>query len=386
MNNESIMKTIRPTKASPDGGFAHSAGLRGFTLVELLVVITIIGILVALLLPAVQAAREAARKLQCQSNLKQISLAVLNYERSAGWLPPSSMWRSDQVSPSNNVLGLTSNTCRLSWVSLILPYLEQQSLYDELQRQIAAVGEYNFTITSPSFQTFRSARIPVLLCPTDSYNRTYFNGSKCNGASSMGDSWGRCNYAANAVLQFMESDPSWGHDGAGPTSSGRRYPRYRGVMGCNCSVRIAEIKDGTSQTVMLGEIRAGLTEYNARGVWAMSSASSSLWAHGKEQDGTANGPNFCGTGYDGDNTPGCTQLHAAFGGAARVAKAGMSCYQHSPNQQTARSLHANGLFIALCDGSVHWISDFIDITSNPMSVWDRLMASADGQIVPSSAF
>jgi prepilin-type N-terminal cleavage/methylation domain-containing protein len=87
---------------------------RGFTLVELLVVIAIIGILVAMLLPAVQAAREAARRSQCTNNLKQLSLAMLTYHQAVGKFPPP---------------GISSN--QVSWLVLILPYLEQKPLHDQ---------------------------------------------------------------------------------------------------------------------------------------------------------------------------------------------------------------------------------------------------------------
>src|SRR5690348_15993690 len=93
---------------------------RGFTLVELLVVIAIIGILVALLLPAIQAAREAARRAQCQSNMKNISLAVLNYESSKKKFPPGFV----STPPATETWG---------WAAFILPYLEEQGVYDQLR-------------------------------------------------------------------------------------------------------------------------------------------------------------------------------------------------------------------------------------------------------------
>src|SRR5882757_9149292 len=92
---------------------------RGFTLVELLVVIAIIGILVALLLPAIQAAREAARRAQCQSNMKNISLAVLNYESSNKKFPPG-------------FVSSPSSTEAWGWATFTLPYLEEQGIYDRL--------------------------------------------------------------------------------------------------------------------------------------------------------------------------------------------------------------------------------------------------------------
>src|SRR5450830_1623189 len=102
-----------------------------FTLVELLVVITIIGILIALLLPAVQAAREAARRLQCQNNLKQVGLAILNYEATHRWFPPSS-----QFAPADlpNLPNPNFSRLRPNWVALVLPFMEQQGLFDSLDQ------------------------------------------------------------------------------------------------------------------------------------------------------------------------------------------------------------------------------------------------------------
>jgi prepilin-type processing-associated H-X9-DG protein len=182
-------------------------------------------------------------------------------------------------------------------------------------------------------------------------------------------------------------------NGGDPTAW--RAANVCGVMGANTALSMEGIKDGTSNTLMLGEIRAGLTSYDCRGVWAMSGACpSALWAHGS--CGDDNGPN--GNQPYADDMLTCTDLQAAMGGSNGVVmlqKMGMACSNGNwPNwQQTARSMHAGGVNIALADGSVRWISDFIDTSSgciinNPptYSVWDRLNLSNDGQSLNQGAF
>jgi prepilin-type processing-associated H-X9-DG protein len=151
---------------------------------------------------------------------------------------------------------------------------------------------------------------------------------------------------------------------------------------------MADIKDGTSQTIMIGEMRAGLTSGDPRGVWAMSGPASSLWAHGIGADDAGINP----ANDLADNFPGCTVLQNALGNATLLRER-MSCYDYSKfNQSGVRSLHPGGANVCFCDGSVHWISEFIDTVSNPntnpalLSVWDRLNASADELTISTNAF
>ncbi len=127
----------------------------GFTLVELLVVIAIIGILIALLLPAVQAAREAARRLQCSNNLRQIALAVLNYEAQLGTFPVS-IHHSSQ----GGVVGTG-----MSWMIGILPFMEQQALYDSLK--IEGNAQAGLGVFTPQNHEFIRQSIPGYCCPSD---------------------------------------------------------------------------------------------------------------------------------------------------------------------------------------------------------------------------
>ena len=281
----------------------HSA----FTLVELLVVIAIIGILVALLLPAIQAAREAARRSQCQNNLKNTTLAVLNYESARKIFPNGT-----------NFYGLTPNAAgeyaiqgnfdfRESWMTDILPYLENQPLYDAINFSVAMQNVANIDE--------RGTVIPSVLCPSDSNNQVKYQGH--------GGNWARCNYAANVGLGATHTSPSLPNNPApitGPTSKGWSHALSRGVMGPNVATKLAQIVDGTSKTGMLGEIRAGINEGDSRGSWAFGHVGGNLIAyHG--WGGDDNGPNWCGA--SGDDIAGVPPLNCA---SADIRATCMSCY------------------------------------------------------------
>ncbi len=338
-----------------------------FTLVELLVVITIIGILISLLLPAVQAAREAARKMRCQNNMKQLGLAVLGYESQWGIFPPSSSWPTNTLASADNY--------RVNWVILVLPFLEQQPLYDSFDTSAPISGA-----GSSSNMAARAVELSVMLCPTDSYNRQAFMGSRNSATAAFGDNWARGNYGANAAL-------GWGVDNGpdiryafGPTSAGWALSYVRGVMGANCAITMAQVHDGTSNTVLLGEMRAGVTAFDSRGVWALSLGSSALWGTGAAIGCGGYGPN-CMFVWSDDIVAGDAILEV-FGGSDGLINEGMACGEGGANWQTApRSMHTGGINTCFADGSIHWISDNIQTmpsTTANLSVWDRIMASADG--------
>ncbi len=352
-----IMKNIGLPGRLPEGGKLMRANnnQRGFTLVELLVVIAIIGILIALLLPAVQSAREAARRMTCGNNLKQLSLALQNYHSQNRTFPPGAVEKG----------GLREN-----WVIKILPFMEQQALHDQF--------DLSLPISDPANQTARSMHVSEMICPTDTYNTKPFNGSGHAPTAHLNDNWARGNYAANGALAHrgQADSPGW------------KSNTRRGVMGVNCSVGIKRIRDGTSHTILLGEIRAGVVPEDERGTWAMGNCASALWGHGGVF-GDAFGPNC--TMINADDSLGCSRAQAAFGGAAALAQKGMGCFNGdmASGQQAARSLHVGGVNTGFADGSVHFIGDDIQSipsTDQELSVWDRLNASSDGQPVSANAY
>lgn len=206
---------------------------RAFTLVELLVVIAIIGILVALLLPAVQAAREAARRMQCTNNLKQLALACHNYADTYKVLPPRQtgtgvFWGGDAVN---------TNTTRLSGFVMLLPFYEQQPLYDQIAAPQTFAGVVYPawgnppTSDSPPYELWR-VQINALLCPSDGNIRS-------KGAANQGRNNYRFSVGDSINRSWLRNGPPRGLFG---------HHQYAGT-----AISFAAITDGTSNTVALSE-------------------------------------------------------------------------------------------------------------------------------------
>jgi prepilin-type N-terminal cleavage/methylation domain-containing protein/prepilin-type processing-associated H-X9-DG protein len=200
---------------------------RAFTLIELLVVIAIIAVLIALLLPAVQAAREAARRSQCVNNLKQIGLAIHNYEGSVGSLPLGEMIRPTfNSSPSALVM--------------MLPYLEQGSMYNACNFSNGN-GSNFWNSLNPANATVQLATINTFICPSD-INRIAMQGTAGFTTQNPGPN----NYAANAGADAGSLGV------ASPTTFSGPFP------GVGCLVKLSSIVDGTSNTVAYSEIVKGV--------------------------------------------------------------------------------------------------------------------------------
>ncbi len=182
----------------------------GFTLVEVLVVIAIIGILVALSLPAVSAAREAARKTQCMNNLSQISLALHMYESAFEMFPSGTQ---EATGPISN----TPTGYHISWISQILPYIDQGNSFRSLDFRLGAYDPANAKV--------RALVIPLLSCPTDAFPATGLNPT---GPSS---SYAACHHDVEAPIDVDN----------------------HGVFFLNSHVRREDLVDGSSQTIFVGE-------------------------------------------------------------------------------------------------------------------------------------
>ena len=396
-----------PSQAPPKRGTPTNKepamSRKAFSLVEMLVVLGIIGILITLLLPAIQSAREAARRLQCQNNMKQLATACLAYHDSLGTFPPA-MTVPTKGSDQDRDPGDT-NRWGANWVINILPFCE----YDSLHHQF----DLTKPISDSANANARATPVPTMLCPSDAaYNRTPYNPARYK---REGKNWARGNYGANGAISYLSDYLEYGaHTGnpegpfafLGPNSPGwtatggtaaGAVPLSRGVMGCNEACSLTQITDGASHTIMLGELRAGTTPVDRRGTWAMGTVgASSLWGHGAWDD---HGPNCDIEGAD-DLKYG-PEIASAAGGGDVLWYQGMGCnpIRTKNTQATARSQHPGGVHVALCDASVHFISDSIDHGSNTdpadhvvpsdpkkLHVWERLNVSCDGQAIDNNAW
>ena len=293
----------------------------GFTLVELLVVIAIIGILVALLLPAVQAAREAARRMQCGNNLKQVTLALHNYESTYRTLPMSR---------------ITTGESRHGWAAMVLPFVEQNAIYDIYDFNIRWWRAENFPATT--------AQLSVWVCPSAPQGRL------------APDQAAQDNHVAYPAAGFGYSDYSSTNEvrRAFYEANGLPLPPgiLRGLPGAmerNRAIRLADITDGLSNTKMLGERCGRPTLY-----WANGQTSNTVvadgwgWADYDAVSGSLNGSSMDGTQYN--RTSGSAPYATTIYGPC-----GINC----TNNSEFYSWHPGGIQMSLADGSVRFLSETV---------------------------
>lgn len=312
---------------------------RGFTLVELLVVIAIIGLLVALLLPAVQAAREAARRMQCTNHLKQLMLAMHNYHDVLLQFPPSYVSQSG----GGGLNGSPNTTTRdagpgWAWGALILPYIEQQNLH----------GQFDFKrpCWDPANANAAKTQLPFMLCPSASGDRLAMKVASASGTELA--RFGRAHYVCN-----VGQEEPWGHavDDLSNIADG---PLFR-----NGAISTADVRDGLSNTVFLGEHHPVL--------------SSKTWVGVVPEASVCPSPRFAFSACD----LAATLVNVHSGPASSEVPPAI----HPPNSPLCHvcqmyAEHPGGCNVALGDGSVRFASEYIN-----QNTWAALSSRSMGDLV-----
>jgi prepilin-type N-terminal cleavage/methylation domain-containing protein len=306
---------------------------RAFTLVELLVVIAIIGTLVSLLLPAVQSARESARRMQCQNNLKQFGLALLQYHDSYQAMPPAYWTHFQRFGPNSSTFG----TPGWGWGALLLPRLEQKGIYDAMDIE-------GSTQLDGSTKTPAQTHLKVFRCPSDS-------GAKQNGNRL---SYGTSNYVA--VFGSLYDQANIG----GSVVAGSMVKAGTGMFSANSCIRLAEVTDGTSNTVTIAEMSYGPTGMKDTNSGQNRVYNGAIWAGVPIENGS---------GSDVSNMLSLCGFSAGSNVRFRKPNTGAS-------SNAISSAHPNGSQYSICDGSVKFIA-----TNADGKMLDYVADRADGLTV-----
>jgi prepilin-type N-terminal cleavage/methylation domain-containing protein/prepilin-type processing-associated H-X9-DG protein len=315
--------------------FRHrrSASHRGFTLIELLVLMTIIGVLLALLLPAVQQARESARRAHCQNNLKQLGLALHNYHDAHRVFPPGNVHK----------LGMPEVPARAAWGwgTFLLPYLDQLALYNQMQ--VHSI-ELDLLLRDDSLQTLPQTILPIYRCPSDA-------APLLNEERAFTSPYGRYFPGGKALLGTSNYVAVHGTRWTTPLQWLIGYQDPFGTFWGDSKVGMRNLTDGASQTFVIGE-----RDYRCyAGIWAGTRNYTGTWNFGNRQHlGLVNIP-LNDTTLEDSGRPNCTR--------------GFS------------SRHPGGGQFLFGDGRVHFISQSIDFDNAGAGLYQQLGRRNDGALV-----
>jgi prepilin-type N-terminal cleavage/methylation domain-containing protein/prepilin-type processing-associated H-X9-DG protein len=333
----------------------------GFTLIELLVVIAIIGVLIGLLLPAVQKVREAAARTQCANNLKQIGLALHNYESANGYLPTAykMLPAPDPAAPSG------TGTYGPSVFVLILPYLEQDNVYRQIDITKAALNPVNMPPNNPAYLT----PIKTFLCPSAPGNPLVdYSAELANSFNNFGITvnyppgliFGRSDYAPDAGMQ---ADIPGININAGASII---------CQPPDGPVRITTISDGTSNTIMVIEDAGRPTWYGSKGVVAMSTYTGAPGTTPQGGGAWADPLNYIATNGGDPSGSGI----AAGGGFMGIPVAPWSCANGCTNDSEIFGFHTSGSNVCFGDGSVRFVKNGLT-----MAQMQALLSRAGGEVI-----
>jgi prepilin-type processing-associated H-X9-DG protein len=343
--------------------------------------------------------RESAARAQCTNNLKQIALAAHNYHDAYGRLPVG-CYMPYAMDGYHNTQDITF-PFGPNWAVYILPFIEQGTLYASVN-VLAYPGTalpqnlYNFATYDRSWRALRGAVVKTYLCPSDGFNTTpYDDPSGVDAPPEVG--WARGNYAATAG--FTDSDHTTDgadclgnnpFDGSGddgvvpgnpanpPVAKGPIF--FFSTTGHN-GTRLTDIADGTSNTIMFNEVRAGISPLDSRGVWAMGHPGASLTEAGRSYNPTPNNTLDSPDGQTyGDELQNCYKFWY-YG----LGIKGMGCFPNTSGDQMnsamARSMHIGGVNAAFADGSVQFIRNGID-----QFTWCILQSKDDGYVITGNSY
>ena len=332
---------------------------RAFTLVELLVVIAIIGILIGMLLPAVQMVREAARRTSCLNNLRQIGIASLNYESTFQRFPSAGQARNaagtanifitddgvEEPPTPNPSIGASQSV-----QTRILPFSEQNNIFDRMDLRRA----YNDPAAVGNIEAAKNA-VPMFLCPSESYR----------GGIVDADGFGYTDYSPPCTVLVNENTPANGI----PDSNFAVHPRGSRLP---CALlgsgprRISAVVDGTSNTIMIAEM-AGRGDYmppSPKTINALNPIGRRFWAWAEPDNG-----------YNVDQL--INNNSAPAGGPPEAPWTRLNC---GPNEETF-AFHPGGANVVLCDGSVHFLDENIH-----GGIFRALLSISGGEVLSDRPF